>query len=109
MFPAIVLFCCIGTYSVANSAFDIWVMLLFALAGVFFIKVGAEPAPFILGFILGPLMEENFRRAMNLSRGNPLIFIERPISALLLGLSLLLLIVLVLPAIRKKREEVFQE
>src|ERR687897_981108 len=87
MFPAIVLFCCIGTYSVGNSAFDVGVMLLFALLGVFFIKVGAEPAPFILGFILGPLMEENFRRAMMLSRGDPMVFLERPISAGLLILS----------------------
>ena len=109
MFPAIVLFCCIGTYSVTNTVFDIWMMLLFGLLGVFFYKVGAEPAPFVLGFILGPLMEENFRRAMYLSRGNPLVFVERPISALLLGLALALLVILVLPTIRKKREEVFQE
>ena len=71
MFPAIVLFCCIGTYTVGNTVFDIWAMLLFGVLGVFFYKVGAEPAPFILGFILGPLMEENFRRAMYLSRGDP--------------------------------------
>jgi TctA family transporter len=109
MFPAIVLFCCIGTYSIGNSLFDVWVMLLFGALGVFFIKVGAEPAPFILGFILGPLMEENFRRAMNLSRGNPMVFVERPISALLLVLSLALLVILILPAVRKKREQVFQE
>jgi putative tricarboxylic transport membrane protein len=109
MFPAIVLFCCIGTYSINNTVFDIWVMLVFAAAGVFFIKVGAEPAPFILGFILGPLMEENFRRAMNLSRGDPLVFVQRPISAFLLFLALVLLIILVLPAVRKKREQVFQE
>src|ERR1041384_5659690 len=81
MFPAIVLFCCIGTYSIGNTVFDIWLMLIFAAAGVFFIKVGAEPAPFILGFILGPLMEENFRRAMYLSRGNPMAFIARPSGA----------------------------
>jgi putative tricarboxylic transport membrane protein len=104
-----VLFCCIGTYSVGNSVFDVWVMLLFGALGVFFVKVGAEPAPFILGFVLGPLMEENFRRAMQLSRGNPIVFVERPISALLLGLALILLIVLVLPAVRAKREQVFQE
>jgi putative tricarboxylic transport membrane protein len=109
MFPAIVLFCCIGTYSVTNSVFDIWVMLLFGVMGVFFVKVGAEPAPFILGFILGPLMEENFRRAMNLSRGSLMVFVERPISAVLLAMALILLIILVLPAVRAKREEVFQE
>ena len=109
MFPAIVLFCCIGTYSINNAIFDVWAMLLFGLLGVFFIKVGAEPAPFILGFILGPLMEENFRRAMMLSRGSPMVFLERPISAVLLGMALILLIILVLPAVRAKREEVFQE
>ena len=91
MFPMIVLFCCIGTYSVGNTVFDIWVMLLFGVLGVFFYKVGAEPAPFVLGFILGPLMEENFRRAMYLSRGDPMVFVERPISALLLALALGLL------------------
>ena len=107
MFPAIVLFCCIGTYSVGNTVFDIWVMLLFGLLGVFFYKTGAEPAPFILGFILGPLMEENFRRAMYLSRGNPTTFVERPISALLLLMSAALLVILVLPAVKRKREEVF--
>jgi putative tricarboxylic transport membrane protein len=109
MFPAIVLFCCIGTYSVGNTVFDIWVMLLFGLVGVFFYKTGAEPAPFILGFILGPLMEENFRRAMYLARGNPVTFVERPISALLLLMSAALLVILVLPAVKRKREEVFRE
>ena len=109
MFPAIVLFCCIGTYSVANTVFDIWVMLLFGLLGVFFIKVGAEPAPFVLGFILGPMMEENFRRAMYLSRGDPMVFIERPISALLLAMVAALLVILMLPAVKAKREEVFKE
>jgi putative tricarboxylic transport membrane protein len=109
MFPAIVLFCCIGTYSITNSVFDVWVMLLFGVLGVFFHKVGAEPAPFVLGFILGPLMEENFRRAMYLSRGDALIFLQRPISAFLLVLALALLVILVLPAVQAKREEVFRE
>jgi putative tricarboxylic transport membrane protein len=109
LFPAIVLFCCIGTYSINNNVFDVWVMLGFGVLGVFFIKVGAEPAPLVLGFVLGPLMEESFRRAMMLSRGDPTVFVQRPISAVLLGLALILLIILVLPAVRKKREEVFQE
>jgi putative tricarboxylic transport membrane protein len=109
MFPAIVLFCCIGTYSAGNTLFDVWAMLLFALLGVFFYKVGAEPAPFVLGFVLGPMMEENFRRAMYISRGDPLVFVERPISAVLLVMAVILLIILVLPSIRAKREEVFQE
>jgi putative tricarboxylic transport membrane protein len=109
MFPAIILFCCIGTYSAGNTVFDIWVMLLFGALGVFFYKVGAEPAPFVLGFVLGPMMEENFRRAMYISRGDPLVFVERPISALLLLMAVILLVILVLPSIRAKREEVFQE
>lgn len=109
MFPAIVLFCCIGTYTVGNTVFDIWAMLLFGVLGVFFYKVGAEPAPFILGFVLGPLMEENFRRAMYLSRGDAMIFLERPISAGLLLCAMALFVILVLPAVRSKREEVFQE
>ena len=79
------------------------------MLGLFFIKVGAEPAPFILGFMLGPLMEENFRRAMYLSRGSPMVFVERPISALLLALAVALLVILVLPAVKRKREEVFKE
>jgi putative tricarboxylic transport membrane protein len=109
MFPAIVLFCCIGTYSISNSVFDVWVMLLFGVLGVFFTKVGAEPAPFVLGFILGPLMEENFRRAMYLSRGDALVFLQRPISAVLLVLAGVLLVILVLPSVQAKREEVFRE
>jgi putative tricarboxylic transport membrane protein len=109
MFPAIVLFCCIGTYSTGNTVFDVWVMLLFGMLGAFFYKVGAEPAPFMLGFVLGPLMEENFRRAMYLSRGDPIVFVERPISAVLLALALALLVILILPTIRAKREEVFRE
>jgi TctA family transporter len=84
-------------------------MALFGALGVFFYKVGAEPAPFVLGFVLGPMMEENFRRAMYISRGDPLVFLERPISALLLVMAVILLVILVLPSIRAKREEVFQE
>jgi TctA family transporter len=84
-------------------------MLAFGALGVFFIKVGAEPAPFILGFILGPLMEENFRRSMMLSRGDPTVFLTRPISAVLLLLALLLLVILISPAIRMRRQKVFQE
>src|SRR5262249_15648380 len=109
MFPIIVLFCCIGTYSVGNSAFDVWVMLICGGIGVVFIQVGAEAGPLILGCLLGPVMEENFRRAMMLSHGNPIVFVERPISAGLLVMALALLVILVLPAVRAKREEVFQE
>jgi TctA family transporter len=79
------------------------------VVGAFFIKVGAEPAPFILGFVLGPLMEENFRRAMMLSRGDPTTFVTRPISAGLLALAAALLVILILPAVRARREDVFRE
>jgi putative tricarboxylic transport membrane protein len=109
LFPAIVLFCCIGAYSVNNNVFDVWLMLLFGVVGAFFIKVGAEPAPFILGFVLGPLMEENFRRAMMLSRGDVTTFVTRPISAGLLALAVALLVILLLPAVRARREDVFRE
>jgi putative tricarboxylic transport membrane protein len=109
LFPAIVLFCCIGAYSLNNNVFDVSLMLVFGIVGAFFIKVGAEPAPFILGFVLGPLMEENFRRAMMLSRGDPLVFATRPISAGLLLLAAALLVILILPAVRAKREDVFRE
>jgi putative tricarboxylic transport membrane protein len=109
LFPAIVLFCCIGAYSVNNNVFDVWLMLLFGVVGAFFIKVGAEPAPFILGFVLGPLMEENFRRAMMLSRGDPTTFVTRPISAGLLALAVALVVILILPAVRARREDVFRE
>jgi TctA family transporter len=109
MFPAIVLFCCIGAYTLQNSVFDVWVMLVFGVVGAFFIKVGAEPAPFVLGFVLGPMMEENFRRAMMLSHGDPTTFVTRPISAGLLALAAALLVILVLPAVRARREDVFRE
>jgi TctA family transporter len=109
LFPAILLFCCIGVYSINNSSFDVLVMTLFAVLGYVCVKLECEPAPLILGFILGPMMEENLRRAMLLSRGDPMTFLQKPISAALLGLSVLLLIIVVAPAVRKKREEAFQE
>jgi TctA family transporter len=82
---------------------------LFGFIGYVFVKLECEPAPLLLGFILGPMMEENLRRAMLLSRGDPMTFLTRPLSAVLLAISLLLLIVIMLPAIRKKREEAFVE
>jgi putative tricarboxylic transport membrane protein len=109
LYPAILVFCCIGVYSLSNSPFDVVVTAAFGMIGYIFIKLECEPAPLLLGFILGPMMEENLRRAMLLSRGDPMTFINRPLSATLLGISLLLLIVIMLPAIRKKREEAFVE
>ena len=91
LFPAIVVFCAIGAYSINNSLFDLWLMLGFGLLGYFFLKIGVEPAPFVLGFVLGPMLEENFRRAMLIASGDFMVFIERPISAVLLACAALLL------------------
>lgn len=109
MFPAIVLFCAIGVFSTNNNSFDIWMVALFGLVGYAFIKLGCEPAPLLLGFILGPMMEENLRRAMLLSRGDWSVFVTRPISASLLAVAALLLLVILLPSIKRKREEAFVE
>ena len=109
LYPAILVFCCIGVYSLSNSPFDVIMTAIFGLIGYVFVKLDCEPAPLLLGFILGPMMEENLRRAMLLSRGDPMTFVTRPLSATLLAVSLLLLIVIMLPAIRKKREEAFVE
>jgi putative tricarboxylic transport membrane protein len=109
LYPAILLFCCIGVYSLNNSAVDVGLALFFGLLGYLFIKLDCEPAPLLLGFVLGPMMEDNLRRAMLLSRGNPGVFFTRPLSLALLLVALALLIVVVLPAVRKKREEAFQE
>ena len=109
LYPAIVLFMCIGVYSLQNSPFDVLQTAIFGIVGYIFVKLECEPAPLILGFILGPLMEENLRRAMLLSRGNPMTFVERPISAAMLGISVFLLLIIVAPTVRKKREEAFVE
>jgi putative tricarboxylic transport membrane protein len=104
LFPAIVVFCCIGAYSINSSSFDLWLMLGFGMLGYFFLKIGVEPAPFVLGFVLGPMLEENFRRAMLIASGDFMVFIERPISAFLLACSAALLAALLFPEIRRRRE-----
>jgi len=109
MFPAIVLFCAIGVYSTNNNTFDIWMVGAFGVVGYVFIKLGLEPAPLLLGFILGPMMEENLRRALLLSRGDASVFVTRPISACLLVAAFVLLTIVMLPAIKRKREEAFVE
>ncbi len=109
LYPAILLFCCIGVYSINNSVFDIYLTIFFGILGYLFFKFGFEPAPLILGFILGPMMAQNLIRAMLISRGDPMTFIERPISLGLLITSAILLVIIVLPSIRKSREEAFQE
>ena len=109
LFPAIVLFCAIGVYSTNNNTFDIWLVAVFGFIGYLFIKLGCEPAPLLLGFILGPMMEENLRRAMLLSRGDWSVFVTRPLSARLLAAAALLVVIVMLPSIKSKREEAFVE
>ena len=109
LFPAIVLFCAIGVYSTNNNTWDIWMVAIFGVIGYIFIKLGAEPAPLLLGFILGPMMEENLRRALLLSRGDWSVFVTRPLSAGLLAAGALLLLIVLLPAVKNKREEAFVE
>ncbi|RTL93813.1 tripartite tricarboxylate transporter permease [Ancylobacter aquaticus] len=109
LFPLIVGFCCIGVYSVNNNAIDVFTMALFGVVGYVLVKLDCEPAPLLLGFIIGPMLEEYLRRAMLISRGDPTVFFTRPISATMLGLAILALVVVLLPSVRKKREEAFQE
>lgn len=109
LFPAIVLFCAIGVYSTNNNTWDIWMVAIFGVIGYAFIKLGCEPAPLLLGFILGPMMEENLRRALLLSRGDWSVFVTRGLSAGLLAAAALLLVIVLLPAVKSKREDVFHE
>jgi TctA family transporter len=109
LFPAIVLFCAIGVYSTNNNSFDIWMVAAFGFIGYLFIKLGCEPQPLLLGFILGPMMEENLRRALLLSRGDWTVFVTRPLSGSLLFVALIMLGVVLLPSIKAKREEAFVE
>jgi len=109
MFPAILLFSAIGIYSTNMNGLDLTLLGMFGLIGYVLIKLDCEPAPFLMGFILGPLLEENLRRAMMFSRGNPMTFIEKPLSAALLAIAAVALLMLVLPAFRKRRETVFVE
>ncbi|HEV7276701.1 MAG TPA: tripartite tricarboxylate transporter permease [Devosiaceae bacterium] len=109
LFPAIVIFACIGTYSINLNVFDVYAIILFGILGYLLIRFGCEPAPLLLGFVLGPLLEEHFRRAMIISRGDATVFFTRPISATLLALALLAVVLAMLPAIRRRRDEVFVE
>jgi putative tricarboxylic transport membrane protein len=109
MFPAILMFCCIGIYSTNSATTDVMAIAVFGLIGYAFIKFGFEPAPLLLGFVLGRLMEENLRRALIISRGDMMTFLERPVSAGLLAVAAILLVIALLPTIRKSRDEVFVE
>ncbi len=109
LFPAIVLFCAVGVYSENNNTFEIWMVAIFGVLGYVFHKLGCEPAPLLLGLILGPMMEENLRRALLLSRGEWSVLVTRPLSASLLAVAAVLLVIVLLPNVRKKREEAFVE
>ena len=109
LYPAILVFCCIGVYSVNNTTFDIYLTAAFGIIGYLFNKLECEAPPLLLGFVLGPMMEENFRRALLLSRGDFTVFVTRPLSASLLFLALILVALVSVPAFKKTREEAFVE
>ena len=109
LYPAILVFCAIGVFSLSNSVFDVYFMALFGLLGYVFAKLECEPAPMLLALILGPMMEEYLRRALIISRGDPAVFFQRPISCAILLVAVAALAVALIPAIRTKREEAFQE
>jgi len=109
LYPAILVFCCIGVYSVNNTVFDIYLTAAFGILGYIFMKFKCEAPPLLLGFVLGPMMEENFRRALLLSRGDYSVFVTRPLSGCLLAAAFLLVILVTLPAFKKTREEAFVE
>jgi len=109
LYPAILVFCCIGAYSINNNPFDVYVTAVFGAIGYLFHKLGCEPAPLILGFILGPMMEEHLRRALLLSRGDATVFFTRPLSLTLLLMAAALVLLVALPAIKSRRAQAFQK
>ena len=109
LYPAILIFCIIGVYSINTNIAQLVIMAIFAVFGYVLYKVGCEPAPLVLGFILGPIMEENLRRSLVISRGDAMVFVERPISAALLAMTVAVIALIILPQFRKTREEAFQE
>jgi TctA family transporter len=109
LFPSILVFICIGAYSLNNGAFDIGLVIVFGVFGFVLAKLGCEPAPLLLGFVLGPPLEENLRRAMLMSHGDPTIFLLRPLSAALLATAAALVLVLAVPSIRRRRDATFAE
>lgn len=109
LFPAIVIFASIGCYSINNNPFDVYAVAVFGVVGYVLIRTGCEPAPLLLGFVLGDLLEENLRRAMIIARGDATTFVTRPLSAALLGIGVVCLVIAVLPSIRRKRRDVFAD
>ena len=109
LYPAIMVLCCIGIYSLNNSVFDVGVAVVFGFLGYVFIKLKCEPAPLLLGFVLGPMLEENLRKAMTISRGDPSVFFTRPLSLSMLTVAAILLVIMIVPTVRRGRDEAFQE
>lgn len=108
LFPAILMFCCIGVYSLNNTPVDVALTAGFGLLGYVFNKIGCQPAPLLLGFILGPMMEESLRRTLLLSRGDPTVLFTRPLSLAMLVVAAILLVLLIAPSLQHKRKEAFQ-
>jgi TctA family transporter len=106
LFPAIMAFSAIGIYSVNNSAFDVYLAGLFAAIGFIWVKLGFNPAPMLLGFVLGPMLEEHLRRAMLMSGGDVSVFVTHPISLVFIVVTVLILLALVVPALRRQRDSV---
>jgi putative tricarboxylic transport membrane protein len=109
LYPSILVFCAIGVYSVNNTVFDIYQTVLFGFVGYVLIKLRCEPAPLLIGFVLGPMLEEYLRRALVISRGNPMVLIERPVSAVLLLIGAVALLAMLLPQIRRRKDEALAE
>ncbi len=109
LYPIVLVFSAVGVLSLSNAVFDVHLMALFGVLGYAFAKLDCEPAPLLLGFILGPMMEEHLRRALTLSRGDPMIFLARPISAAMLIAAALALATRVLPSVRATRAKAFTE
>ena len=105
----ILVFMCIGAYTINNSAFDVFLLVIFGFVSYLFIKWKCEPAPLLLAFVLEPIIEQNFKRALQISYGDPTIFVTRPISLVLLIMAAVCLALLLLPVLRRKRDEAFQE
>ena len=109
LYPMILVFCAIGVFSLSNTVFDVYLMVVFGLIGYIFKKLDCEPAPMLLGFILGPMMEEYLRRALLIAKGDATVLVTRPISAVMLILAACLLALVLMPAFGKTRDEAFKE
>jgi putative tricarboxylic transport membrane protein len=109
LFPAIITFASIGVYTVSSNPFHLYAFAFFGALGYLLVRLRAEPAPLLLGFVLGAQLESSLRRSLQVSRGDPMVFLERPISATLLGISVVALVVVLLPMIARRREKVFSE